>query len=874
MLLATVGFSLLLVVGAAHSDASPDLMAYQFDDSLLMGSPMGKGQLSRFNRPDQIDAGTYSVDLFVNGAFISRQSVEFRAEGEGEHAKAVPCLSDRFLVDSVHVLASKLLSSSVQHNGQRDSDPLSDQPVCLALDQRVPGGLYKLDVALLRLDLSIPQAVMDNKPRGYVSASEWDAGDTMAFVNYDGSYYHSKYDSSGSATSDYGYLGLNSGINLGLWRLRQQSSYRYSDYAGRSSRDFNAIRTYAQRALPELRSEMTVGDSFTPGGLFSSMGYRGVQLASDDRMLPDSQRGYAPQIHGVAATNARVVVSQNGHDIYETTVAPGPFVINDLGGTSYQGDLNVRVIEADGQVSSFTVPFAAVSDSMRPGQSRYSVSLGQARYYGDGEDLFGDFTYQRGITNSVTLNSGARVANDYLALLGGGVLASDLGAFGLNTTFSSAKVEDDARKQGWRMEASYSRTFQPTATTLTLAGYRYSTDGFRDLSDVLGVRAAEKDGATWSSTTYQQRNQFVTTISQSLGGYGNLYLSGSTADYYDGSSRDTQVQTGYSSSWRDVSYNLSYTRQKSVHYDPTLYDDQPLPDYVTRKDTTNNFDDSVFMLSVSLPLGSSSKAPNLTTSVTRRSGDSHDTSYQTGLSGTAGESRTLGYSINANRDSDSRTTDWGGTLQKQLPSLALGTSYSQGEGYKQVSGSARGAAVLHSGGLTFGPYLGDTFALVEAKGAEGATVRGGQGARINSSGYAVVPALSPYHYNPVSIDPAGINQDAELVETDRQVAPYAGAMVKLTFKTLAGHALLIKATRPDGSVLPLGADVLDEQGATIGMVGQGGQLYARAEGEQGHLKVRWGEASDESCQIPYDLKGQDDSQALIHLDAHCVSVTK
>ena len=153
MLLATVGFSLLLVVGAAHSDASPDLMAYQFDDSLLMGSPMGKGQLSRFNRPDQIDAGTYSVDLFVNGAFISRQSVEFRAEGEGEPAKAVPCLSDRFLVDSVHVLASKLLSSSVQHNGQRDSDPLSDQPVCLALDQRVPGGLYKLDVAMLRLDL-------------------------------------------------------------------------------------------------------------------------------------------------------------------------------------------------------------------------------------------------------------------------------------------------------------------------------------------------------------------------------------------------------------------------------------------------------------------------------------------------------------------------------------------------------------------------------------------------------------------------------------------------------------------------------------------------------------------------------------------------
>jgi outer membrane usher protein FimD/PapC len=42
-------------------------------------------------------------------------------------------------------------------------------------------------------------------------------------------------------------------------------------------------------------------------------------------------------------------------------------------------------------------------------------------------------------------------------------------------------------------EASYSRTFD-TGTNLVLAAYRYSTSGFRDLQDVLGVRRQLQNG--------------------------------------------------------------------------------------------------------------------------------------------------------------------------------------------------------------------------------------------------------------------------------------------------------------------------------------------------------------------------------------------
>ncbi|WP_254622297.1 fimbria/pilus outer membrane usher protein, partial [Stenotrophomonas sp. GbtcB23] len=87
--------------------------------------------------------------------------------------------------------------------------------------------------------------------------------------------------------------------------------------------DWNSLSAYAQRDIPSLRSQLILGDSFTSGQIFDSVGFRGASLGSDDRMLPQSLRGYAPTLRGVAATQARVQVWQSGNLIYETSVAPG-----------------------------------------------------------------------------------------------------------------------------------------------------------------------------------------------------------------------------------------------------------------------------------------------------------------------------------------------------------------------------------------------------------------------------------------------------------------------------------------------------------------------------------------------------------------------
>ena len=123
----------------------------------------------------------------------------------------------------------------------------------------------------------------------------------------------------------------------------------------------------------------------------------------------------------------------------------------------------------------------------------------------------------------------------------------------------------------------------------------------------------------------------------------------------------------------------------------------------------------------------------------------------------------------------------------------------------------------------------------------------GQGARVDRFGYALAPSLVPYHYNTVALNPEGMNDKAELEDGQRRVAPYAGATVRLHFNTVRGQALLITAQRPDNAPIPMGANVLDAAGNSVGMVGQANQVYLRSDKRAGELTLNWGDAPASSA---------------------------
>lgn len=829
---------------------------YTFDESLFLGGDFGKG-LKRFNADNNTPAGKYSVDIYLNGRFIQRDSVDFvnnLAQKESE-----PCLSREFYVQS-----------GVNESALPQGDELAKSQ-CKSPETLLKGASWSFDQPRLRLDLYIPQALLTRSPRDAVPVESWDAGESLMFLNYSTNYYQSRYRSGSGGTSQYGFLGLKSGINLGLWQLRQQSSATYSQSPSRSRYQWQSLQTYMQRPIAALDSNLMIGQSYSGGSLFGSMAYNGVKLETDQRMWPQSRRGYAPEIRGTAQTNARVVVSQNGRTIYETNVPQGPFVIDDLSSTHYEGDLKVEIIEADGRSSTFTVPFSAVPDSMRPGVSRYNAVVGRARDYGDTQNLFGDFTYERGISNSFTGNLGLRIADDYQAILAGGVWSHWLGAFGLNTTWSHAQIDDNQSQSGWRVQASYSRTFDYTGTNVALAGYRYSTEGYRELSDVLGERASKKHGSNnvFKSDTLNQRNQFTAMINQSLGDYGSLYLSGSVMDYYDNQSRNTQLQVGYSNSWKNISYNLAISRQQSVYRNQIDMDGSEQGRSRSYLGNTEN----LITLTFSIPLSFGGRDNYISTSLSHA--DSSGNSGQTSVSGMLDDAGTLNYSVYAgyqqNRESQAGSTkNWGANLQKNSAFGTLNGSYSASSDYTQWGVGGRGSAVIHRGGITLGPYLSETFGLVEAKGAKGALVKNGQGARIDSNGYAIVPSLTPYRYNTISLDPKGINKHTELKSTQSRVIPYAGAAVKASFDTLSGYGVLIKAKINGTEALPMGASVLDDQNNVVGMSGQASLIYARVRERQGILTVKWGDSPQEMCRVSYVLPESSEQQELVSVAGQCV----
>ena len=807
---------------------------YYFDPALLQGSDFGKSlDLDRFNQRDNaLPTGDYVLDVYLNNQLIRRQASIALVKPEGDKTDVQPCLSPELIA-----LSAIRTTQNVTPN------------ICLPIDALGPKISWEVDLSSLRLNMVVPQAGLLHSPRGFIPVSEWDAGETALFLRHNTNFYHTENTDS-HLRYDYLWSNINAGFNLGLWQVRHQGNLRYADdnQTGRHYK-YNAVATSVQRPLPQLDSIIAFGDNYTNSSLFGNLSFNGVKLSTDQRMWPQGKRGYAPEVRGVATTTARVVVRQQGKVIYETTVAPGAFVINDLYNTRGQGDLTVDVVEANGQVSRFTVPYSAVPDSIRPGNWNYELAMGYVRQYYSVENKFIEGVLQRGMSNVLTANMGSRLADNYQAFLAGGVLATSVGAFGLNTVFSSAHVENNEKQQGWRVEASYSKTFT-TGTNLVLAAYRYSTSGYRDLQDVLGVRRQEKNGTLYYSDTLNQRNNFSATVSQPMGDWGMLSFTGSTSDYYNNASRITQLQLGYSNSWRDISFNISAARQRSTYSSRyfSSVNDRDFDNENQRKYTENTVS-----LGISIPFdfGSSRSQINLDMN---RSRDSRTATV--GMSGTTGEKSSTSWAlysgIEHNNDSGDSST-WGGNIEHRTSVGAFRAYASRGDSYQQYGLGMSGTLVAHRGGITAGPYTSDTFALVEAPGARGAKIRNGQGATVDRFGYAILPSLTPYRYNTISLDSQNMADDVELQGGSKRLVPYAGAISRVTFKTTHGKATLINTTLPDSSQPPMGADVTDSNGESVGIMGQGGQIYARLAAQSGVLFVKWGKTAAQQCQVWYQL---------------------
>ncbi|WP_252988406.1 fimbria/pilus outer membrane usher protein [Pantoea stewartii] len=209
------------------------------------------------------------------------------------------------------------------------------------------------------------------------------------------------------------------------------------------------------------------------------------------------------------------------------------------------------------------------------------------------------------------------------------------------------------------------------------------------------------------------------------------------------------------------------------------------------------------------------------------------------------------------------------SLSTTLPKANVSGTVSKSPGSWQASGSMSGAVAVHRGGITLGHTVSDTFAIVEAKGAEGATVLNGQNIKIDSAGYAIVPSLMPYRRNSINLDaPDGESADVDIIDSQHVVTPYAGSVSRVVFRTRQGIPVMMQLKRRDGSWVPLGSDIFDSEGNNVATVSQAGNTYLRLENGEA-LTARWGSAAGEQCAIRYTPVNMRSSKVLNYVTAVC-----
>ena len=780
-----------------------------FDPLFLEQAAGERIDISRFNGAYRIPPGSYASDVYLNDRLLGRENVTVE-EKEGE---SMICFSQAL---------ANLTAFRINQLSTAQQEALRQGKSCRSLESLVTTASAQLVLADMRLNLQIPQAWLNRAVRGYVDPERWEAGSNALYASYDNSYFKQ---TSGRFDAESWYSRLGGSINLHGWMFRHAGAWRWNKNNGSG---YGVLSNNLQRDITSLRARVLIGDANSSGTLFNAFMFRGVRLATAEQMLPDSQRGYAPVVRGIAQTHARVQIRQNNALIYETTVPPGEFMINDIYPSGYGGDLRVTVTEADGQETAFVVPYAAVSEMIRAGSYRYSLLMGTLRNQNVGytPKVF-QATVQYGISNGLTGYSGLLGSGDYLAGLLGGATDTRVGAFALDVT--GARFNDGISAQrGVSVRASYSKFIPVTNSSVSLAAYRFSSSGYLDLNNAtrLADFHQKKHQVGWLLLNRPQ-NRFSLAVNQRLGeNGGNIYASGYAENYWDRPGSDVQYQLGYTSRFAWVNYGLSINRTSTDTYRETQY-----------------------LLSFSLPLGRGSHGPYLNSYTVR---NDEGVATQLALSGVWGEKDQLDYNVGAARESNG---DSSGNIagSYRFTGTQLKASYAKGKNYHSWTAGMNGSLVLLPDALVASPYSGDTQAVIQAEGAAGASVEGYPGVMVNDAGYALVPWLTPYRINKIAINPSGMPLDVELESTVKQVVPRAGAIVKVTYPTKQGSAVLIQAQLPNGEALPFGASVKTADGRDVGVVAQGGQMYLRLEDPINRLQVSWGPQSRYTCLFAVNL---------------------
>lgn len=526
----------------------------------------------------------------------------------------------------------------------------------------------------------------------------------------------------------------------------------------------------------------------------------GLQIRRDFATRPDLITMPSPRLSASAAAPSILDLYVNDVPLLSRRVGAGPIEVNGL--PSSQGFSRARLVLRDeaGRQTEITAPFFTTPLLLRRGFVDYAAEAGVARRYfgvksGDYADMplaTGSLRY--GLSDGVTLEGHAEVGAGVTTL--GGGLATQLN--GLGVAALSVAGSRDGDKTGALASAVFDSRF---AGVYVSAMAMQASAGYRDLAAATSGKWHWSKGQIIGDQPPRSVRQLTLSTPVAL----NPFRRGAEAATL---SLGYTAQEGQDGMKRVV---LNGSLRQTLGRRITVY----ATGYVARGERR----DAGAFFGVAIPLGA-----GVATTVGAQ---------------TQGGDTVAFVEASKAEDQGVETTAWRLRVEQGASSEIEGQGVYRGRAFR-VSGAAQhrdgatrgqiqldGAVAWMDGGPTLANRLDGAFALVDV-GAPNVPVlfQNQKIGRSDRHGRLVVRNLSPFDDNKIAIDPRLLALDLEADETAKWVVPFEGGGVLVRFGVAkSSPSALVTLRRPDGQVVPPGAEAVRAGSDERVIVGYDGQAF-------------------------------------------------
>lgn len=541
---------------------------------------------------------------------------------------------------------------------------------------------------------------------------------------------------------------------------------------------------------PEKIARWRFGDAITGSSYWSGASrFAGIQYATNFNTQPNLVTFPLPGYQGEASIPSKVDVFVNSVLNQQQIVNNGPYIFNNIPVISGAGTVNVVTQDLLGRSKVVSFSYYASPKLLKPNLVDFSYEAGFARdNYGVDSNDYGRFlavaTYQRGITNNLTLGGHAEVLfdqqtlgfsadyllNDYgvatLAIAGGHTNAGGGGLLGLGFIHQGPQL-------------SYG--FNSSLTTLNYIqlGTQPNTSPPSVVNQLFLGYSLENYGSLSTSFTMVNSRNFNTANGISNTPTARLL----TATYSHNLFKNISLSLGFVGDLRNSQTNQAFL---NLVFAPDINH------FVNNSTTWQNHQlQDLLQLTKPVPLG-----------------------------------KGYGYNVFTSNNSN-RYAGADVTYQNEIG--AYTARLGQGRGQANYELDASGSAIYFAGNGFLARKLTQSFALVKVPEFPGIDVmfENQLMGKTDRNGNLLVTELLPYQENIVEIEPTTLPLDTQIDVTRQAVIPYfaSGVLAEFSVKRMQGVDLHLKT--PNGKFVEVGAELRlnDDSSCESYPVGYDGEVY-------------------------------------------------